>query len=145
MPSFHTPRLDEVSEIYQETSSEEEGGEPSLISSSAYMRPKTKGRGSEFSQALSALVILGLFRVRDVISECLPSREDMRRVFSRFAVLLNETYSQIFEGKLTVSLEGYAVIHSGECVRVGLTLIQQTLTSTSERRRLFLPSSESFF
>lgn len=93
VPSFHTPRLDEVSEIYQETSSEEEGGEPSLISSSAYMCPKTKGRGGEFSQALSALVILGLFRVRDVISECLPSREDMREVFSHFAVLLNETYS----------------------------------------------------
>lgn len=80
---------------------------------------KTKGRGSEFSQALSALVILGLFRVRDVISERLPSREDMRKVFSHFAVPLNETYSRLFEGNLTVSLEGYAVIHSGERVHGG--------------------------
>lgn len=73
------------------------------------MCPKTKGRSSEFSQALSALVILGLFRVRDVISECLQSGGEMRKAFSQFAFLLNETHSQKLGGAAgggTVTLEG---------------------------------------
>ena len=87
-----------MSAIYQETSFEEEGGEPALKSSSAYMSLKTQGRSSQFSQALSAFVILGLFRVRDVISECLQSRGEMRKAFSRLAFLLNETYNRKLEG-----------------------------------------------
>ena len=74
------------------------------------MSPKTQGRSSQFSQALSALVIPGLFRVRDVISECLQSRGEMRKAFSPLAFLLNETYNRKSEGggELTVKLEGLA-------------------------------------
>lgn len=125
VPSFHhppAPGLDEVSAIYQETSSEEEGGEPALKSSSAYMSPKTKGRGSQFSQAFCALVISGFFRVRDVISECLQSRGEMRKAFSHLAFLLSEPYNRKVEGE-TDSYVGRPV-HSfipGECANVGIT------------------------
>lgn len=111
-----------MSAIYQETSSEEEGGEPALKSSSAYMSPKTKGRSSQFSQALCPLVISGFFRVRDVISECLQSRGEMRKAFSHLAFLLNETYNRKAEGE-TDSYIGRSV-HSfipGKCANVGIT------------------------
>ena len=47
-PPPPAPGLDEVSAIYQETSSEEEGGEPALKSSSAYMSPKLKAEAVSF-------------------------------------------------------------------------------------------------
>lgn len=99
------------------------------------MRPKTKGRSSEFSQALAALVILGLFRVRDVISECLQSGGEMRKAFSHSAFLLNETHTVDHMGEAggpRVALEGYRVIHSQACVHVGGTF---NSASTDPRKR----------
>ena len=60
--------------------------------------------------------------VRDVMSECLQSRGEMRKAFSHLAFLLNETYNRKAEGE-TDSYIGRSV-HSfipGKCANVGIT------------------------
>lgn len=61
--SFHSPPapgLDEVSAIYQETSSGGRRRGTGLKCPSAYMSPKTKGRGSQFSSGFLCLSHLGI-------------------------------------------------------------------------------------
>lgn len=67
----------------------------------------------------------------------------MRKALSPFAVLLHEADRRTLEGWgwLAVSLEDYAVMHSGERVcTLDERLILQTLTRTSEGEAWAVPA-----